>query len=79
MSENRILNQVVMLMKFVENLEGMGPEQKKQYVIEHTYDILNVSDELKPIISEVIDLLISVDKGRLSFHAKKLTKYKWLC
>ena len=73
MSENRILNQMVMLMQYVEQLEGATNESKKEYVTSHLFDIMKVPEELQPLLAEVIDLLISVDRRKIRFrkNAKK--------
>ena len=75
MSENRIIAQLIMLVKYVEELQGISGEQKKAYVVEHLHDTFDISDELKPLLSEFIDVLISVDKGRLKLVKKKVKKF----
>ena len=76
MSENRILNQMVILMKYVEELEGATNESKKEYVTSHLFDMLDVPENMQPLLGEVIDLLISVDRRKIQF--RKNSK-KFLC
>jgi len=75
MSENKVLAQLIMLIKYVEELQSISGEQKKAYVVEHLHSTFDISDELKPLLSEFIDVLISVDKGRLKLIKKKAKKF----
>ena len=76
MSENKTLNQMVMLMKYVEELDGATNESKKQYVTDHLFDIMDVPENLQPLLGEVIDLLISVDRRKIQFRKNKK---KFIC
>ena len=78
MSENRVLSTMIMLIKYVDELKALESEQKKAYVMEHLESTFDISDELKPLLSEFIDVLISVDKGRLKLIKKK-TKNFFIC
>ena len=71
MSENKILNQMIILMKYVEELDGATNESKKQYVVDHLFDIMDVPENLQPLLGEVIDLLISVDRRKIQFRKNK--------
>jgi hypothetical protein len=78
MSENPILNQMVILMSYVEELQDLPNEQKKAYVTDHLFDVMKIKDELRPLLSEVIDLLISVDRRKIQFR-KQLKKKFYIC
>ena len=78
MSENPVLNQAIILMKYVEELEDLPNEAKKAYVVEHLFDVMKVSEDIQPLLSEVIDLLISVDRRKVQIR-KIIPKKFYIC
>jgi hypothetical protein len=68
--EKELLDGLIGLMKRVENYKGFTGKRKKIFVIESMRTIFNLSKEQEYLLSEVIDIIILLDKNKLKIKEK---------
>ncbi|MHA2039114.1 MAG: hypothetical protein ACW98X_22030 [Promethearchaeota archaeon] len=68
--EKELLDGLIGLMKRVENYKGFTGQRKKIFVIESMRTIFNLSKEQEYLLSEVIDIIILLDKNKLKIRNK---------
>lgn len=68
--EKELLDGLIGLMKRVENYKGFTGQRKKIFVIESMRTIFNLSKEQEYLLTEVIDIIILLDKNKLKIRNK---------
>jgi hypothetical protein len=68
--EKELLEGLIGLMKRVESYSGFTGQRKKIFVIESMRTIFNLTKEQEKLISEVIDIIILLDKNKLKIRNK---------
>lgn len=66
-----IIENLIRLMKIAEQLEDLKTgKSKKQYVLNELKNVINLEPHIEYLIMEFIDLLIEVDKNKITINKK---------
>ena len=75
MTERKITNQLLILMKQAEDIRGLRTgEQKKSYVIRNLKLVKGIKPEHLYLAECMIDVIISVDKRQLKIATKSFIR-----
>lgn len=76
MTERKITNQLLILMKQAEDIRGLRTgEQKKAYVIRNLKLVKGIKPEHLYLAECIIDVIIAVDKRQLKIATKSCIKF----
>ena len=73
------LKALIRLMEYSGKQRHLDGPAKKRVVLNMLKDERNIPEEIKPLLIELIDLLISVEKGKIRFNPMIKKKYFPCC
>jgi hypothetical protein len=75
MSED-LLKKLISLMIEASNMKGMRGMDKKAFVMNKLEEHMKLDNALEDFILHIIDLLIDVDKGKLTFNKRAVKRVR---
>lgn len=71
----KLLDIIVALMKEVEKFKDYSGRRKKAYVMSRLLSMSKTEGIPREILEDIIDTLISVDKGKIKFNQKAVSSF----